>query len=133
MGDLDALARELVGAGCPWLERMRTKLEGWTVLQVEPDAIYFHVGGSRGQSPMWVPRGEMSPECVPDLADWPTVGALLGELSKRGRPLLCRFPTGVWVCDLIGHDLPPSARDVRASTPGEAVGRALLAVLRGGS
>ncbi len=120
MADLDALARELVEAGMPWLPGMLTRPHG------APRGLRLELIEDAGNA-------LQEEGYIPDLTDWPTIGALLGKLSKRGRPLLCQHPDGVWACDLIGHGVPRSARAVKADTPGEAVGRALLAVLRGGS
>lgn len=135
MGDLDALARELVEAGCPWHPAMMVTI----ALDGRRERGRICARDCLGPSPfLWVsgraggPMLHDYPERDPafDLTDWPTIGALLGELSGRGRPLLCQHPDGVWACDLIGHGVPRSARAVKADTPGEAVGRALLAVLR---
>jgi hypothetical protein len=124
VADLDAVARELVEAGMPWLPGMRLAgltYEGDRLLRFEEERVTWIVEDGR-----WFSLRSQ----IPDLTDWPTIGALLGELSGRGRPLLCQHPDGVWACDLIGHGVPRSARAVKADTPGEAVGRALLAVLR---
>lgn len=115
MGDLDALARELVEAGMPWL----------------PGVLWRRTdrhGGRIGGSPDDYARVGVG---TPDLTDRATVGALfLGELSRRRKGASLVERDGLWTCSW--HE-PDAICFETASTPGEAVGRALLAVLRGGS
>lgn len=116
--DLDALARELVEAGMPWLPGIL--LDG-SVLDRAVEGPRPAYGN--GWGPPELER--------PDLTDWPTIGALLGELSRR-RPSweihLCRQEEGWRVTG------GPGSIEWHNygwwPTPGEAVGRALLAVLR---
>jgi len=80
--------------------------------------------------------------CRPDLTDWPTIGALLGELSRRLGParrmrLAWRRDFDAvespfrWIVEHGGtHEDSAMADRESCDNPGEAVGRALLAVLR---
>jgi len=115
VADLDALARELVEAGMQWLPGMLY----W--IGERDDRYWDRVQDAEAED--WGPPDA----AYPDLTDWPTIGALLGELSRRHKGASLREAHGLWTAtwwepDAICYET--------ASTPGEAVGRALLAVLR---
>jgi len=141
VGDLDALARELVEAGCPWHPAMMVTI----ALDGRRERGRICARDCLGPSPfLWVsgraggPMLHDYPERDPafDLTDWPTIGALLGELSRRRRQAGLTGGDERWTCEWWEPpqgDAPRGQEYLHAATPGEAVGRALLAVLRGGS
>lgn len=104
------ISAQLVRAkGWQWQDGMRGYIEGW-----DGDKPFRRCDAS----------GYALRSVMPDLSDWPTLGALLGMMPLSS---LTRGGRDRWLCLVDGH---ADATDWWYDTPGEATGRALQQFLQ---